>query len=81
LKNVMTIRIEPEISQRLDRLAQAMDRTKSYLVSDAIKEYLDLNEWQVEAIKEGIESADRGELTPHEDVLSEWQSRVASSLE
>lgn len=80
MKSVMTIRIDPEVHERLERMARATARTKSYLVSDAILEYLELNEWQVEAIKEGIESADRGELTPHEEVLEEWQARVSREL-
>ncbi len=55
----MTLRLDEETKQRLDVLAKATDRSKAYLAMQAIKCYLDSNEWQVRAIQEAIEEADR----------------------
>lgn len=73
MSTTLTIRIDEQIKGRLDRLAESVDRTKSFLVSRAIEDYLDLNEWQVKAIQKAVSKADSAEanFTDHEDV-SAW---------
>ncbi len=72
---VVTVRVTPKIAKRLEKLAESMDRSKSYLAAEAIEEYLDLHEWQIKAIEEGIAAADRGELLDWEIVKKEWEKR------
>lgn len=55
----MTLRLDDETHQRLDRLAKSVDRSKAYLASQALGDYLDMNEWQVEQIRQTLEAADR----------------------
>jgi len=81
MKNVMTVRVDPETKKRLERMARATARTKSFLVADAIEEYLSVNEWQVEAIEKGILQAERGSLIPHEEVRKKWEARLADSMD
>ena len=57
-----TIRLEPEIKDRLDKLADATHRSKSYLAAEAIRVFIELNEWQIQEIKEAIEEADNGDF-------------------
>lgn len=75
-----TVRTESEIVNRLDNLASRLDRSRNYLVNQAIKEYLDLHAWQIEKIQEGIEAADRGELIPHEDVMAEMDALIEEKI-
>jgi predicted transcriptional regulator len=70
-----TVRVDPTVKQRLEKLAKNTGRTRSYLAAEAITEYLDVNEWQVAGIKQAIASLDRGEGIAHQDV-KDW---VASS--
>jgi RHH-type transcriptional regulator, rel operon repressor / antitoxin RelB len=70
--NLVTVRVKPEIAARLEKLAESMDRSKSYLAAEAIEEYLEIHEWQVQAIKEGIAAADRGETISLEEVKKQW---------
>lgn len=53
----MTIRLEPELKSRLDRLAQVTQRSKSYLAAEAVREFIELNEWQIQEIKAAIKEA------------------------
>ena len=46
----LTVRVRPEIAERLKMLSQATQRTKSYLAAEAIEEYLAVQEWHVQAI-------------------------------
>ena len=66
---MMTVRLTPELSEKLDALARDTKRSKSYLASEAIASYVDRNAWQVEEIKRGLEEARSGTPgVPHEEV-------------
>ena len=45
MSTTMTIRLEDELKQRLDQLADATQRSKSFLAVEAIREFIELNEW------------------------------------
>jgi predicted transcriptional regulator len=42
----MTLRLEPELRKRLDGLAKAQRRSRSFVASEAIRECVAVNEWQ-----------------------------------
>ncbi|MEW6366884.1 MAG: CopG family transcriptional regulator [Acidobacteriota bacterium] len=54
----MTIRLPEPVMARLAQLAKATDRTKAYLASRAVEEYVGVQEWQVSAIEEAAHEAD-----------------------
>ncbi len=54
----MTVRLPEEVAARLDRLARATDRTRAYLACRAIEQYVELQEWQVAAVEDGVRQAD-----------------------
>ena len=66
----VTIRLESELKQRLEHLAEAMQRSKSFLAAQAIRDFVDLNEWQVNEIKQAVVEADRGEFASDQDVAA-----------
>jgi RHH-type transcriptional regulator, rel operon repressor / antitoxin RelB len=66
-----TVRVEPDVKKRLERLAKSTGRTRSFLAAEALNEYLDANEWQVAGVKRAIASLDRGEGVSHQEV-KEW---------
>ena len=57
----VSVRIDPVIKKRLEKLAKSTGRSRSFLAAEAINEYLDLNEWQVAGIRKAVASLDRGE--------------------
>jgi predicted transcriptional regulator len=66
---MMTVRLTPELSEKLEALARDTKRSKSYLASEAIASYVDRNAWQIEEIKRGLEEARSGTPgVPHEEV-------------
>jgi RHH-type transcriptional regulator, rel operon repressor / antitoxin RelB len=73
VSSTLTIRLDDSAKERLERLAESMARSKSYIVSHAIQDYLDLNEWQVKAIKKAVSDAESpdAKFAAHEDV-SAW---------
>ena len=75
-EGVFTVRITPEKQRQLDALAQVLDRSRNWVVSDAIDQYLDVQAWQIEQIQHGLEEADRGAVVPHEEVLAEARAKI-----
>ncbi|WP_238552831.1 CopG family ribbon-helix-helix protein [Legionella oakridgensis] len=61
---------------RLDKLAEITHRSKSFLASEAINEYLKVQEWQLIEIKKGIAEADKGQLIDHESILKFWENKI-----
>jgi predicted transcriptional regulator len=43
---------------RLKKLAEATERSKAFLAEKAIEEFLEVQEWQVAAIREAVAEAD-----------------------
>lgn len=77
----ITIRPESELNQRLERLAKSMQQSKSSLAAQAILEFVDLNEWQVQEIEQAIVEADRGEFASDQQVAAvfdKWGVRPGS---
>ena len=70
-QSLVSVRLSDPVAERLENLAQATNRSKSFLAAQAIEEFLALQEWQVAAIKEGIDAADRGELVSHDEAVAE----------
>ena len=54
----------------IDALANAMDRSRNYIVNQAIEQYLATNAWQVERIREGLEAAREGRVLPADEVFA-----------
>jgi RHH-type transcriptional regulator, rel operon repressor / antitoxin RelB len=74
----MTLRLDPELRKRLDGLAKAQRRSRSFVAAEAIREYVALNEWQIEEVKKSLEEADRGEFATDGEVqrvMDRWTGR------
>jgi RHH-type transcriptional regulator, rel operon repressor / antitoxin RelB len=71
----MTVRLKPEVKDKLDALARDTRRSKSCLASEAIETYVNLNAWQVAHIKAALaEDEEGGPGVPHEEVMRWMQS-------
>lgn len=62
MSTTMTIRLEPELKERLDRLAEATHRSKSFLAVEALRDFIALNEWQIQEIQDAIKEAEQGDF-------------------
>jgi RHH-type rel operon transcriptional repressor/antitoxin RelB len=64
----MTIRLDDEVKERLDRLAEATDRSKSCLAAEAVRAYVEINEWQIAEVRAALKEADAGDFADDKDV-------------
>jgi predicted transcriptional regulator len=54
----------------IDALASAMDRSRNYIVNQAIEQYLEANAWQMERIRDGVTAAREGRVAPADEVFA-----------
>jgi len=76
MSTTMTVRLEKEVKQRLDDLADVTQRSKSFLAAEAIREYLENNEWQIREIKQALQEADAGDFASDKDtgaIAKKWK--------
>ena len=66
---LISVRVPEAVAKRLAALAEATDRSKSYVAAQAIEEFLSLQEWQVKAIRKGLDEAESGKLAGHKEAL------------
>jgi predicted transcriptional regulator len=64
----ITVRLEEEIKDRLARLAESTQRSKSFLASEAILEFIENNEWQIAETRAALKEADEGDFASDREV-------------
>lgn len=64
----ITVRLEDEVKDRLDRLAESTRRSKSFLASEAIREFVENNEWQIAETRAAVKEADEGDFARSREV-------------
>jgi predicted transcriptional regulator len=65
---ILTLRVPVDIKDQLDKLADATQRSKSFLAGEAIRQYLDLEAWQIGEIQQAIVEADAGDFATDDEV-------------
>jgi predicted transcriptional regulator len=55
-----SVRADSKKVKQLDRIAKQQDRSRNYVVNQAIDQLLELHAWQIERVKDGIRAADQG---------------------
>ena len=70
MSTTMTLRLDDDIKIRLDALAGATQRSKSFLAAEAIRGYVELNEWQVNDIQQALTEADAGDFASEAEVAA-----------
>jgi predicted transcriptional regulator len=79
--STITIRTDPEISAKIAALAQAMDRSRNWVIEEALKQYIETQAWQIEGIKQAQASVARGEGVSFEDAMEEIEALIKEKIE
>lgn len=69
---ITSIRLPEELRGKIDRLARATGRSKSFLMQEAIERYVDEEAWQLEQVEEGLRADDAGEHVPAAEMEAFW---------
>ena len=70
MSTTMTVRLEDDVKDRLEVLAEATHRSKSFLAAEAIRVFVESNEWQIAEIRTALKEADAGDFASDKDVAA-----------
>jgi predicted transcriptional regulator len=70
MSTTMTVRLDDDVKDRLDALADATQRSKSFLAAEAIRAYVEANEWQIGEIHAALKEANASDFAGDEEVAA-----------
>jgi predicted transcriptional regulator len=76
----ISFRADAEKIDALDSLAAAQDRPRSYLINEAINNYIELHAYQDALVRKGLEEMQKGRVVSHEEVARRLRTGPASRL-
>lgn len=64
----MTLETPPDVQEQLEHIARRTGRDVNDLATEALRAYVEHDEWFVKEVEAGIREADKGEFLTHEEV-------------
>jgi predicted transcriptional regulator len=68
-EKTISFRADAQKIDALDSLAAAQDRPRSYLINEAITNYIQMHAYQDALVRKGLEDMRRGRVVSHEEVV------------
>jgi predicted transcriptional regulator len=68
-EKTISFRADAEKIDTLDSLAAAQDRPRSYLINEAITNYIELPAYQDALVRKGLQEMRKGRVVSHEEVV------------
>lgn len=72
----MTIRLDPEVKEKLGRIARDTRRSRSFLAAEAVAAFVDRELEIIEGIQRGLADMEADRVVPHEDVVAESRAVI-----
>ncbi|KQQ57799.1 MULTISPECIES: CopG family ribbon-helix-helix protein [Pseudomonas] len=69
----MSFPIPDDMAESLSRLARDTGHSESFLVLEAMREYLQRESWQIEEIKDSLRELEAGNTASAEEVNALWE--------
>jgi predicted transcriptional regulator len=70
-EKTISFRALAEKINALDALAAAQDRPRSYLINEAITNYIELHAYQDALVRKGLEEMRKGQVVSHEEIVKQ----------
>lgn len=78
MSTTVTLRLDDVVKDKLEKLAESTHRSRSFLAAEAIKAYVDSNEWQIAEIHQALQEADAGDFASEalvQAVVDKWKAK------
>jgi RHH-type rel operon transcriptional repressor/antitoxin RelB len=74
---VLSLRVPEELKDQLDYLSRSTKRSRAYLATEALGDYVRKNAWRAKELHEAIAEADHGVFISHESMLT-WADKIGT---
>ena len=68
-EKTISFRADARKIDELDELAAAQERSRSYLINEAIRNYVELHAYQDALVRQGLAEMRKGRVVSHEEVV------------
>lgn len=75
-----SFRIDNQLKQQVDELCELTERSKAYVATKALEEYVSRHKWKAEAIKKAKAEAQKGEFIS-QDAMMQWANALGTDNE
>lgn len=82
MSQTISLRLNEDIIASLDQLAKITDRSKAWLMGQAIEQYVEHESWQIKAVESTLAKVQEGNATfASHEAVTEWLSSWGSNNE
>jgi predicted transcriptional regulator len=74
-----SIRMDTEKLARVDSIAKAVNRSRAWVINQAVDRYLEYEEWFVQQVQQGLDEADQGQFATDQEVkkrFAKWGVKI-----
>jgi predicted transcriptional regulator len=75
----VTFRVQEKKVKALDSIAGQQQRNRSFILNEAVDNYLAMEAYNRSMIEEGLRQARAGTLVPHEEVVAKFERLFAQN--
>ena len=73
----VTVRMPPNTQKKLGKIAASLDRSRNWLINQAVAHYLELYDWQTERIRQRLHDAENGgDFISHDDAMRRIEDKL-----
>jgi predicted transcriptional regulator len=72
----MEVLLSPDLQAKLTRIARERGTDPQTLAREAIKQFVDYDDWFVREVEKGLAQIERGEVLNHEEVGARLEKRL-----
>ncbi|PTX40387.1 putative transcriptional regulator [Gemmobacter caeni] len=72
----LTIRISPDVKDKLGRLAQGTRRSRAFLASEAVEAYVDRELEIIDGIERGLADVAAGRTVTHDEAMAAVRAAI-----
>lgn len=80
-RDQVSFKIPVSTKNRIEQLAEATGRTKTFVIEEALNQYIVRNEWQIQSIQEGQRDLEEGKVIPHEKMVEHWERKNEGAVD
>ena len=75
-------RVPQELVKELDKIAINLGRSRNWVLNEALKQYLDVQQWQTELIEQRLAESENSDanLINHDEIMDKYEKRLKKKL-
>ncbi|MFW6315044.1 MAG: CopG family ribbon-helix-helix protein, partial [Desulfohalobiaceae bacterium] len=74
-----TVRIDDNVLDRVDGLAAELSRSRSWVINQAIKQFLNYEEWFLQEVKDSLKEVENGDIATPEEAAAQFRKWGANA--